>query len=145
MRGLPFDGRWDALPAAFGFGFARQASISPRAFMPSQRPAVTFFPWLTNKSPSPRNPSAITLKQVRPGRRTKKTPAEQIQQALGKSCGNFRGSRPTRDNQPQVRFLWRFARERFLRLCCEILRRRFLRRFPITKSGLWTCGKTAIK
>jgi hypothetical protein len=34
-------------------------------------------------------------------------------------------------NQPQVRFLWRFDRERFLRLCCEILRRRFFLKLPI--------------
>lgn len=34
-------------------------------------------------------------------------------------------------NQPQVRFLWRFDLERFLRLCCEILRRRFFLRLPM--------------
>jgi hypothetical protein len=31
----------------------------------------------------------------------------------------------------QVRFLWRFAFRRFRRLCFDILRARFLRRFPM--------------
>lgn len=50
-----------------------------------------------------------------------------------KSPSLDRGSKCSSTNQPQVRFLWRFDRERFLRLCCEIFRRRFFLRLPMIK------------
>lgn len=87
--------------------------------------------WGTPSTNSALDPEKPFLSPGQSTDKKKTTPAPTARPNLEKSPGLHRGLKSTLTDQPQVRFLWRFDRERFLRLCCEILRRRFFLRLPM--------------